>query len=186
MKKIQGYTTSIVILHWLIAIGIFILIGMGWYMVELEKGIPAVTYFYNLHKSIGLIALVLVALLINFRLRNQPPDLPGSLAAWEIKAAKISHIMFYIFLVIVPLSGYFESNFTKWGIDFFGFRMGSWGPENKTLYTAFNRIHVYSANLFAVLIAVHFLAVLKHMINHNGVIYRMLPVSIRPEDRQES
>ena len=184
MKKIEGYTTSIVILHWLIAIGIFILIGMGWYMVELEKGIPAVTFYYNLHKSIGLVALVLVALLINFRVRNHPPDLPDSLPAWEIRAAKISHLMFYIFLVIVPLSGYFEANFTKWGINFFGFHMNSWGPENKTLYTVFNRVHVYGANLLAVLIAVHFLAALKHMVKHNGIVYRILPESIRPEVRQ--
>ena len=181
MKKIQGYTNSIVILHWLIAVGIFILIGMGWYMVELEKGLPAVTYYYNLHKSIGLIVLVLVVLLINSRLRNPPPDLPDCMPAWESKVAKIGHVVIYILLVTVPLSGYFEANVSKWGINFFGFHMGPWGPDNKTLYTVFNRIHVYSANLFAGVITVHFLAALKHMIKHNGVVYRILPESLRPE-----
>ena len=181
MNKIQGYANSIVILHWLIVIGIFILMGTGWYMVGLVKGTPAVTQYYNFHKSIGLIALALVALLINFRLRNQPPGLPDSLPAWEIKAAKTGHYIIYFFLILVPLSGYIESNFAKWGIHFFGYHIPSWGPENKTLYSIFNQIHVYSSNIFAGLIALHFLAALKHMIKRNKVIYRILPSSIRPE-----
>ena len=183
VKKIRGYATAIVVLHWLIAIGVFFLIGIGWYMVGLEKGTPAVAHYYNLHKSIGLIALALVALLISFRLRNQPPGLPDSLPAWEVRAAKAGHWILYIFLVVVPLSGYIESNFAKWGIDFFGYHISSWGPENKTLYNLFNRIHVYSSNIFAGVIALHFLAALKHMIKHNGVVYRMLPSSTRPEER---
>lgn len=182
MKKVEGYSNSIVVLHWLIVIGVFILIGTGWYMVELEKGTPAVAQYYNFHKSIGLIVLALVALLISFRLRNQPPGLPDSLPAWEIRAAKAGHWLLYIFLVIVPLSGYIESNFAKWGIDFFGYHIPSWGPENKTLYNLFNRVHVYSSNIFTVLIALHFLAAIKHMIKRNRVVYRMLPVSVRPEE----
>jgi cytochrome b561 len=182
MKKVEGYSNSIVVLHWLIVIGVFILIGTGWYMVELEKGTPAVAQYYNFHKSIGLIVLALVALMISFRLRNQPPGLPDSLPAWEIRAAKAGHWLLYIFLVIVPLSGYIESNFAKWGIDFFGYHIPSWGPENKTLYNIFNRIHVYSSNIFAVLVALHFLAAIKHMIKRNRVVYRMLPVSVRPEE----
>ena len=181
MKKIQGYTNSIVILHWLIAIGVFILMGMGWYMVGLEKGTPAVTHYYNLHKSIGLITLALVALLISFRLRNQPPALPDCLPAWEIRAAKAGHYIIYIFLIVVPLSGYIESNFAKWGIHFFGYHLPSWGPENKNLYTIFNWIHVYSSNIFAGLVTLHFLAALKHMIKRNKIVYRMLPSSSRPE-----
>ena len=181
MKKIQGYTNSIVFLHWLIALAVFVLIGTGWYMVDLEKGTPAVAQYYNFHKSIGLIVLALVALLINTRFRNQPPGLPDSLPAWEIKAAKAGHYIIYFFLIVVPLSGYMESNFAKWGIHFFGYHLPSWGPENKTLYTIFNRIHVYGSNMFAGIIALHFLAALKHMIKRNKVVYRMLPSSIRPK-----
>ncbi len=182
MNKVPGYPNSMVILHWLIVLLVGILMGTGWYMIGIEKGTPAVAKFYNFHKSIGLIVLALIALLISFRLRNQPPGLPGSLPAWEIKAAKAGHWLLYIFLIIVPLSGYIESNFAKWGIHFFGYHIPSWGPENKTLYTIFNRIHVYSSNIFAVLIALHFLAAIKHMIKRNKVVYRMLPESVRPDD----
>lgn len=183
MKKVEGYPNSIVILHWTIVICVFSLMGLGWFMTGLEKGIPAVSHYYNLHKSIGLIVLFLVALLINFRLRCQLPGLPESLPSWEIKAAKVGHWVLYIFLVIVPLSGYIESNFAKWGIDFFGFHLPPLGPENKTFYHIFNRIHVYGSNIFAGIIALHFLAALKHMIQKNKVVYRMLPESIRPENQ---
>lgn len=180
MKKIEGYDNSIVLMHWILAACILFLFGLGWYMVGIEKGIPAVAKFYNLHKSIGLITLALVALLINFRLRNQPPALPASLPDWEIKAAKAGHWILYTFIIIVPLSGYIESNFAKWGIDFFGLHLPPLGPEDKTLYNIFNRAHVYSSNIFAGVIALHFLAALKHMIRKNGVVYRMLPESVRP------
>lgn len=181
MKKVEGYSNSIVILHWLIVVSVFTLIGLGWYMTGLEKGTPAVSQFYNLHKSIGLIVLALVALLINFRLRNQPPELPASMPRWEINAAKAGHWLLYIFLIIVPLSGYIESNFAKWGIDFFGLHIPPLGPENKSLYHIFNRIHVYSSNIFAGIIVLHFMAALKHMLQKTKVVYRMLPESVRPE-----
>ena len=183
MKKIEGYPLSIVVLHWLIVTSVFILIGLGWYMVGLEKGTPDVAHYYNLHKSIGLIAFAFVALLISIRIRTQLPGLPESLPAWEIKAAKVGHWILYLLLVLVPVSGYIESNFAKWGINFFGFHIPSLGPENKTLYNLFNRIHVYSSNIFAGIIALHFLAALKHMIKKNKVVYRMLPESIRPENQ---
>ncbi|MFC7517646.1 hypothetical protein ACFQUU_21780 [Herbaspirillum sp. GCM10030257] len=34
---------------------------IGLYMVDLAKRTPEVVYFYNLHKSFGLIALILIA-----------------------------------------------------------------------------------------------------------------------------
>ncbi|MFC4726880.1 cytochrome b [Coralloluteibacterium thermophilus] len=170
-----GYGTTVVILHWLIAIAIGVLIGTGWYMVDLEKGTPPVARFYNFHKSIGLIVLVLVALLISARLRDRPGPLPGTVPAWEVRAAEWSHRIFYVLLVLVPLSGYIESNFAKWGIRFFGLHLPSWLPENPTLYAVFNRIHVYSANLFAALIGLHIVAALAHALRRDGVMSRILP-----------
>lgn len=182
MKPVPGYSNSIVLLHWLIALAVFILIGTGWYMVGLEKGTPPVARYYNFHKSMGMVSLVLVALLINARLRNRPPGLPGALPAWEVRAAKASHWVMYVLLVLVPLSGYIESNFAKWGIKFFGIvHLPSWGPENEALYNAFNQVHVWSANLFAALIGLHFLAAIKHAVQRSGVVPRMLPSALRPK-----
>ena len=170
------YAVSAVVLHWLLVVLVFALYGLGWYMVEIPKGTPPVAYFYNLHKSIGVIAAVPIVWLICWRAAHQVPALPDSMPQWQIKATKANHLLFYICLVVMTLSGFIESNFTKYGIKFFGYQLPVLGWEDKTIYLLFNRIHVFTSYLFAALIAVHVLAALKHLLfNKDGVFQRMLP-----------
>lgn len=183
MARMSTYSATIIVLHWLIAVLIFFLTATGWYMVELTKGTPAVAYYYNLHKSVGLIVMALIALMISWRLRRGAPELPPGIPEWERRAADIGHWLLYILLVIVPLSGYIEANFAKWGIDFFGYELEPWGPENETIYNFFNRIHIYSSNIFAAVIALHILAAIKHMVSRTGVVYRMLPAAMQKDDK---
>ena len=52
-KEIQPYDPVAIALHWIVAIGVFIMIGLGWYMVDIPRNTPARSTFYNLHTSIG-------------------------------------------------------------------------------------------------------------------------------------
>ncbi|HMK15229.1 MAG TPA: cytochrome b/b6 domain-containing protein, partial [Burkholderiales bacterium] len=137
---------------------------------------PPVTYFYNLHKSIGLVAAVPITWLVCWRVTHDVPDLPATIPNWQIKATEASHVLFYVCLVVMTLSGFTESNFTKYGIKFFGYQLPVLGWEDKTIYYLFNRIHVYTSNLFAVLIGVHIAAAFHHLlVKKDGVFQRMLP-----------
>ena len=170
----QGYGVTAVTLHWVLALLVFVLYGIGWYMVEIPKGTPPVAYWYNLHKSIGIVAAVPVVLLIGWRFAHTPPPLPGSLAEWQARAAHANHMLFYICLVVLVVSGFVESNFTKFGIRFFGYPLPRLFAEDKSLYWIFNRIHVYTSYVFAALVAVHTAAALKHLlVNRDGVFQRM-------------
>ena len=111
------------VLHWLLVALVFALYGLGWYMVEIPKGTPPVAYFYNLHKSIGLLAAVPIVLLLVWRATHQVPPLPASVPRWQVKATETSHVLFYVCLVVMTLSGFIESNFTKYGIKFFGYQL---------------------------------------------------------------
>ena len=51
---VQRYDRVAIALHWLVALGVFVMIGLGWYMVDIPKNTPPRGFFYNLHKSIGL------------------------------------------------------------------------------------------------------------------------------------
>ena len=35
-----GYTKTAKVLHWLIAVGIFVMFGIGWFMADLPKEVP--------------------------------------------------------------------------------------------------------------------------------------------------
>ena len=170
----QTYAPPVVLLHWFLVLLVFTLCGLGWYMVDIPKGTPPVAYFYNLHKSIGIVAALPIVLLIWWRATHAAPQLPESLPAWQVRAAHIDHLLFYVCLVVLVVSGFAESNFTRFGIRFFGYPLPLLGWEDKTLYRIFNRIHVYTSYFFTVLIAVHIAAALKHLlIDRNGVFQRM-------------
>jgi cytochrome b561 len=170
----RGYTPTAISLHWVLVLLVFVLYGIGWYMVGLQKGTPPVAYYYNLHKSIGIVAAVPIVWLIAWRVTHVPPPLPGSLPAWQARAAHVNHVLFYVCLVVLVVSGFIESNFTKFGIRFFGYPLPRIFPEDKTWYWVFNRIHVYTSYLFAALMAVHIAAALKHLlVNRDGVFQRM-------------
>lgn len=170
----QTYTRTAVALHWVLVLLVFALYGLGWYMVGIPKGTPPVAYFYNLHKSLGIVAVLPIVLLIWWRATHMPPPLPRSLPAWQVRAAHIDHLLFYICLVVLVVSGFIESNFTKFGIKFFGYPLPILGWEDKSIYRIFNRIHVYTSYFFAALIAIHTAAALKHwLIDRDDVLQRM-------------
>ena len=170
------YTGVAILLHWLIALLVFALVGLGWYMVDIPKNTPERSYFYNLHKSIGVTTFFFILVRVVWRLTHVPPRLPESLRAWEATVATWSHRVLYACLLVMPLSGYIASNFTKFGVKYFGIEFPPWGPEDKTLYGIFNSIHVFTSYLFVAVIALHVAGAFKHLIlDKDAVFRRMLP-----------
>lgn len=170
------YTGTAILLHWVIALCVFVLVGLGWYMVDIPKNTPERAYFYNLHKSIGLTTFAIIVVRMAWRLTHVPPKLPGTMQAWEVTAATWGHRLLYVCLVVMPLSGYIASNFTKFGLKYFGIPLPPWGPEDKALYGIFNGIHVATSYLLVTLIALHVMSAFKHLVvDRDGVFRRMLP-----------
>ncbi len=56
----ERYSTTAIILHWVMAILLFPLFGLGWYMVDLPKGSDKRSWFFALH-------LVYWSLTLDFR-----------------------------------------------------------------------------------------------------------------------
>jgi cytochrome b561 len=172
----ERYVLGSIIFHWLMAILILGLLGLGWYMVGIPRGTPPRGYFFNLHKSFGLISIVAIAFFIGWRLRNTPPRYPDTMARWEIRLSRLAHWLMYFFLIVVPLSGYIEANLTPYGIKFFGYHLPAWGPNDKYIDTILVNVHIYTANAFATLIAVHIGAAIKHwVIDKDRILQRILP-----------
>ena len=108
-----------------------------------------------------MLGLLIVARLA-WRLRHDPPAWPASMAAWQRRAAEIGHRALYACMVVMPLSGYIASNFSKHGVRFFGIALKPWGPDLPPVYAVFNGLHIATAFVFCALIAGHVLAALKH------------------------
>lgn len=173
---IQKYRSAAIWLHWIIAALVLFQIGLGLYMVDLPRGTDTRSFFFNLHKSMGVtIALFIIARIL-YRLRHSAPVLPAAMAQWEQLAARWSHRLLYLCMVVMPISGYVASSFSKYGVKFWGLALPNWGWEDKERREFFVEIHEITAFLFIALILLHLAAALKHLlIDKDGVFQRMLP-----------
>jgi len=176
-SNIQRYDKVAITLHWIVAIGVFVLIGLGWYMVDLPRNTPARAFFYNLHKSIGVTLAIVVLIRVVWRWNHPPPPLPAGTPGWVVNASRLSHSLLYALLVFQPVVGFISSNFTKYGVTYFGlFKIGPFFPENKTLYDLFQGFHHAGATVLVAVIVIHVAAAFKHLlVDKDGVFYRMLP-----------
>jgi cytochrome b561 len=171
------YTGTAIALHWLVALLLLGQFAFGLMLEDIPRGTPERGYFVNLHKSIGVLIGLLIVLRLGWRLTHRAPPLASSTPGWQRRAATLSHFALYMCMLALPLSGYLASNFSKHGIKFFNVaRWAPWGPDDKSLYAFFNQTHHLAAALLALLVAVHVLAVAKHMlIDRDGLLLRMWP-----------
>ena len=119
---------------------------------------------------------MLVLIRVWWRLTHKPPALPASMPAWEVTAAKISHALLYACLIIMPVAGFLASNFTKYGVKYFGIQIGPFFAENQALRDALQEVHEITSYVLVAAIVVHVLAAFKHLVlDKDRVFERMLP-----------
>jgi cytochrome b561 len=168
----QRYTLPAIALHWGQAIVVLWLLWLGWTMTDLPKGAER-SAAYGLHKSLGLLALLLVSLRLIWRRRNPAPR-PVT-GGWEAKLATATHHALYLFLFLAPLAGYLASSFTPYAIKFFGFEIPKAGWPDESLNSIFKLLHVVFVWGGAGLIVLHVAGAIKHVVKGDGTLQRMLP-----------
>jgi cytochrome b561 len=175
------YGRTAVWLHWLIGLALIAQIVFGFALDEIApRNTPARAATINLHKSCGVVLALLIGVRLAWRLRHAPPALPASMPEWQRRAASLGHIALYACMVVMPLSGYIASNFSKHGVKFFGSAWPPWGPDLPAVYGFFNGLHIATAFVFCALIVGHVLVTLKHaLVDHDTVFSRMWPWAVR-------
>ena len=191
-----SYTKTAKVLHWLIAIGIFGMFALGWFMSELPKEAPKQmaydlfnlgiytwnlteeisprTFYFNLHKSIGVTIFALILIRILWRITHRPPALLASYKAWESKLASGAHHLLYLLMVALPVSGVIMATYSKYGIKWFGIPFIK-GLDNNPMRELFKDVHEIIGLIILLVIIVHILGALKHkFIDKDETLKRML------------
>lgn len=163
-------------LHWVVGLLIMGLIWLGWYMVDLTYYHP---WYYDslmLHRSLGMVALVVALLMIGSRLHSRPPGLVSTIKPWERLVARLVHATLYTMMVLIPVTGYLISTSEGDPIALFGrFDIPAIIPVDDQARDWAIVLHYYLAYGTASLIGVHALGALKHQfIDHDGTLKRML------------
>jgi cytochrome b561 len=171
------YDRVAIALHWLIGLALLGQIGFGFMLDDIApRGTPARAATINLHKSFGIVLGLLIVLRLGWRLRHASPAWPAVMSANQQRLATLGHHTLYACMLLMPLSGYVASNFSKHGVKFFGTALKPWGPDLPQVYAFFNAVHVATAFVFAALIVGHVAIALKHaLVDRDGVFSRILP-----------
>jgi cytochrome b561 len=174
MSRSERFTTVAIVLHWLIAAAVIGDLALGWWMQEIPKQPPGPrASAYNLHKSLGLLALAFVAARIAWRLRHPSPPLPP-MPRWQAWLANAVHHALDALLVVLVIAGYLGSVYSGYPIKFFGLTLPSWGRADPGLKDFMSVAHFWSSWLLAALLAFHVAGVVKHaVIDRDGLLRRM-------------
>lgn len=169
------YTTTAVVLHWLLAAAILGSLGFGLYMVDLPFS-PRRVQLYNWHKWAGVTILVLSAARLLWRLTHRPPADPP-MPAWQRRAAHATHLALYALFFAVPLTGWAYSSAAGFPIVWFGvLPLPDFVPVDRDLADAIKPLHWISAYALAALVVLHVAAALKHQfVDRDGLLGRMRP-----------
>ena len=164
-------------LHWGIAALLLAEIAFGLLLDEIApRGTPARAGVINLHKSFGIVLGILIVLRIVWRLGHPPPPWPATMSARRRRAANLGHVALYVCMVVAPLAGYLGSNFSKYGVRFFGVALAPWGPDWPAAYSFLVGLHDASAYLLLALTIGHVAMALKHaLIERDGIFARIAP-----------
>jgi cytochrome b561 len=170
------YSTVSLTLHWLIAALVVsqVLLIMAH---DATEG-PISREFVQIHKSVGLGILVLTLGRIGWRIANPAIPLPDEMPRWQRLLARVTHILFYVVLIGMPLGGWAASSAA--GRDIVWFGLFEWpllpiGGGREAAGQLMD-MHELGAKALYVLIILHVAGALKHhFVDRDNVLHRMIP-----------
>ncbi len=161
-KSVLTYSNRSKVMHAIVALMVIGLLIVGSLLGHIPKAYEDQAYM--LHKSFGLLVLMLMLLRIGFIYRDGRPRLPASVHTWEKVLARGVQYLLYIVLIAMPISGWVMSVAANYIPQFFNlFSMDlPFVPKDKALASNFSSVHYYLAWLIFGLLILHFLGNIKH------------------------
>lgn len=173
------YSSVAIALHWLIGLAIIGNLIGGLTHDALPTDQRAIVM--GLHKSMGLVILLLTFVRIGWRLANPPPPLPAHMTGGERLAARATHIGFYALMLLMPLSGWALASAGRRPLELFGLIAVPKLPVDGAMRGIFGETHEILGWVTIALLALHVLAVVKHhWFDRDNVLARIMPLASRP------
>lgn len=175
MPKVTNWPISIIVLHWLMALMIFGLYILGDYMVDLDYYDPWYQSAPFWHKSLGLLIFMLVLVRIGLRLFTKRPD-ANDVSVFNRLAARLMHLLLYVLIFVICLSGFLISSADGRPVTFFGwFDIPSPGALIDNQEDTAGVWHERAGLVILLFAGLHALVAIKHhFINRDRVLKRMV------------
>lgn len=161
--SLENYNPFHKILHWTIAVLVIGLLILGSLLDDVPKHMAETAY--TIHKSFGVLVLVLMVIRLAWRATHRVPNLPLAISPLEKGLAHFSYFLWYVLLIAMPISGFIESQAAGYPPTFFGlFTFPTWIAKNEETAKLFANIHYWLAWIIFGLLIIHVLAPVKHRV----------------------
>lgn len=173
----ERYGSLSVAMHWLM---LLLLVGV-YAVINLQdlaaKGSALRAELKTWHFMLGLTVLVLVAVRLATRMGSGPaPRIEPPIARWQQRMAGAIHVALYVFMIGMPLLGWFAVSAKGDAVLFFGAQLPALIGRDKALYDSLKEIHETIGTIGYYLIGLHAAAALyHHYVMHDNTLARMLP-----------
>ncbi|UVJ42352.1 cytochrome b/b6 domain-containing protein [Pseudomonas sp. LS1212] len=162
------------LLHWSMALLILTMLFIGAGMVASVS--ERHEWLIHIHKPLGALLLVLVILRLVVRLSTRQPPLPADMPGWQVLAARLSHLLLYALMLILPLLGWAMLSAAGDPVMLTSaLQLPPILPANAATFAVLRKAHGYLAYLLFLTILLHLAAALFHgWIRRDGVLESML------------
>jgi len=173
-----SYGMVTILIHWVSALAVVGLFAVGFWMVDLTYYSTWYNTAPHLHKSVGVLLLMLTLFRLIWRQLNPKPVAEPNHKEWEKKAGKLAHLAFYLLLLLIMFSGYLISTADSRGIWVFEwFELPGFGAFIDEQADIAGLVHQYAAYSLMGLALIHALGALKHhFIDKDSTLLRMVKV----------
>ena len=192
MTRIR-YSTVAILLHWTIVALLVWTVLLAWQSEDL-KGLAKMVPL-QLHKPIGITILVLTLIRLSWRFIQPAPPMSSTLKPWEHALARIVHVLFYVLLLAIPLTGWAMVSasglITRFPINMFG--LFDWpviqplydlpGELRHVRHEQLETVHKLAAKVVIYgLVPLHILGALKHQfLDKDNELAKMIPFLARKD-----
>ncbi len=162
-------------LHWLMALAILGNGVLGLIMVDMSRGMTKLNTF-AIHKSIGLTILALLILRVCWRMFDaRPRDEP--MPRWQRLAAHATHVVLYLFMLAIPLSGWVSNSAHGFPLQWFKmFNLPALLEKNHAIAEFAEETHEILFWVLCVVLVAHVgAALVHHVFERDNTLLRMLP-----------
>ncbi|AFL72962.1 cytochrome b [Thiocystis violascens] len=177
---IQRYTLLQRLLHWLIALMVFGLLAAGFTFWSLGYegtvglfGEELTNMLYKIHKTFGILLLLLMIARIALRRVSPAPPHDPPLSGVERMVGGGIHLLLYALLIGLPIGGWLATAASGYPIQFFDLTLPGIIGENKELGATLFFYHGIGGLVVLGLVLVHTAAGLKHWRLKDGIMTRI-------------
>ncbi|MDI2111824.1 cytochrome b [Commensalibacter nepenthis] len=173
-----SYTLTAKILHWLMATLFIFVWFIGFYSDHfiISNTDPLRSTLIGLHKNIATTIIFLFCIRLFWRYTHPVPDLPDTMSPTLKKLTHIMHIILYMMLILMPVTGCLLS----WSVGYpapvlYLFNLPTLIHANPEFKAIIKPVHIYLSWIVGIMVVGHIAAAFKHhFIDKDNVFKSMM------------